>query len=199
MSDVRVPPRAAVYGVVGGLFLMAAFTVGWTAFTFAAWPAAAASTVTAVAVAAGVCFVVRGVQLIRARRRFPDQLSEADRAYRKRTGRSFGLIFGIEGVTIWLASTLLGVAGYDDFIVPVIAVIVGLHFYPLARIFGRRLDLYLATWTTLVGLAGVIVLAVSDLPAPQVWVAVAIGVALATTTYGIYFFRQAGELLARAA
>jgi hypothetical protein len=43
------------------------------------------------------------------------------------------------------------------------------------------------------------VLAVSDLPAPQVWVAVAVGVALATTTYGISLFRQAGDLLARAA
>jgi hypothetical protein len=90
---------------------------------------------------AGVCFVARAIQLLRARRRFSDQLSAADQAYRKRTGISFGVIFGAEGIIIWLAATLLGVTGHDDFIVPVIALIVGLHFYPMARIFRRRIDL----------------------------------------------------------
>jgi hypothetical protein len=50
-----------------------------------------------------------------------------------------------------------------------------------------------------VGLAGIIVLAVSDLAAPQVWAVVAVGVALATASYGVYMFRLAGDLLRRAA
>ncbi|KUL26905.1 hypothetical protein [Actinoplanes awajinensis] len=80
--------------------------------------------------------------------------------------------------------------------VPAIALIVGLHFYPMARVFQRTIDLYLATWTTVVGLAGIVAL-VAGAPLAQVTGFVAVGAALATTAYGLYIAREAGRLIRR--
>jgi hypothetical protein len=71
---------------------------------------------------------------------------------------------------------------------------VGLHFYPMARVFRRTIDLYLATWTSLVGLAGIGALA-AGAPKNPVTGLVAVGAALATTTYGVYIAREAGRLM----
>jgi hypothetical protein len=52
-----------------------------------------------------------------------------------RMGIGFGVVFGSEALLIALASIILSANGLDDFIVPVIALIVGLHFLPLAWLF----------------------------------------------------------------
>jgi uncharacterized protein DUF7010 len=53
----------------------------------------------------------------------------------KRIGRLFGIIFGIESGLIFLCATLLARLGLGIWIPIAIAVIVGLHFIPLARVF----------------------------------------------------------------
>ena len=88
-----------------------------------------------------------------------------------------------------------GATSHTDYNLPVVVLIVGLHFYPMARIFERRIDTYLATWTCVVGLVGVVALVTTDLPVRQVWAAAAVGAALATATYGAYMVRLAGHLL----
>ena len=56
---------------------------------------------------------------------------------RRRIGQRFGWITGIEGAAIFLAVILLNAVHRPDFIPPAIALIVGLHFFPLASLFGR--------------------------------------------------------------
>ena len=51
----------------------------------------------------------------------------------------FGIIFGIEGGLIWLCATVLARFGLGVWIPIAVAVIVGLHFIPLARVFEVRL------------------------------------------------------------
>jgi hypothetical protein len=53
----------------------------------------------------------------------------------KRAGMFFGIIFGAEGGLIALCSVLLARVGLDFWIPIAAAVIVGLHFIPLARLF----------------------------------------------------------------
>lgn len=195
MSDVQVPARVAATGIAGGLFLMTVFTLAWVANTFSAWPASAAWVTMGAALIAGACFVTRAAQLLGSQRRFPTELSDADKMRRRSSGRAFGLVFAAEGLAIWLALTLLGATGHTDYNLPVVVLIVGLHFYPMARIFERRIDTYLATWTCVVGLVGVVALVTTDLPVRQVWAAAAVGAALATATYGAYMVRLAGHLL----
>lgn len=198
MSEDRVPPRILSRGVSSGLFLMAFFTLGWIGNTFSGWPLAVAWVAEVVAIAAAVWFVVRGVQLIRALPRMPEPvLSDEDARRGKNIGRNFGLIFGAEFLLIFVAALVLGLTGLSDYNVPVIALIVGVHFYPLGWVFRRRIDAYVATWVALVGLAGIVTIAATDVRVESVWSAVGLGAALGTATYGVYFALMAGRLLAR--
>ncbi|BCY11443.1 hypothetical protein [Actinoplanes sp. L3-i22] len=193
-----LPPRAAVVGIVTGLFLMAFFTLLWAGNTFAAWSPAVAGPIWAVFAVLAVGFIVQGVRLLRARGRFPAALSEADSRRQRGTGRAYGITFGLEGLAIGIVAALLNVTGHPDYVMPAIALIVGLHFYPMARIFGRSLDLYIATWTTLAGLAGIVAIA-AGAPVEPVTGFVAVGAALATSAYGVYIGRDAQRLLHRSA
>jgi hypothetical protein len=198
MSEQGVPDQILSSGVSSGLFLMAFFTLGWAGNAFSGWPTAIAGIVWALALIAAVLFVVRAVQLIRARPRMPEPvLSDEDARRGRSIGRNFGLIFGAEIVLIVLATVILGLTGRSEYNVPVIALIVGLHFYPLARVFGRRIDTYIATWVTAVGVAGIVVIAGTDVQPEQVWPWVGLGAALGTAAYGVYFSLLAGQILAR--
>lgn len=69
----------------------------------------------------------------------------------KRMGRNFGIICGIEFALIGGASALLARSGRPLLIPVAIALIVGLHFLPLARVF--RLPVYYATGVLCVAFA----------------------------------------------
>ena len=75
-------------------------------------------------------------------------------AERPRVGRVVGIASGVEGVAILLAVRILVSTGHPSFIAPVVAIIVGLHFVPLAR--GLRAPLYYVACVLLVavGAAG---------------------------------------------
>lgn len=57
-------------------------------------------------------------------------------AAERQIGRRFGWITAIESVAILLAVVILNVIHRPDLILPAIALIVGLHFFPLASLFG---------------------------------------------------------------
>jgi hypothetical protein len=57
----------------------------------------------------------------------------ATRDERKRRGRIVGIASAAEGVTIFAGATVLARLGRRDLIAPAVAIIVGLHFLPLAR------------------------------------------------------------------
>ena len=86
--------------------------------------------------------------------------NEADMAEEARRGRLVGWASAAEGLAIFVAANVLGNSGHRDAIAPVIALIVGAHFIPLAR--GLPAPAYYATAVALaaLGLAG---LGVTDL------------------------------------
>lgn len=189
---------AVARGVAIGLLLMAVFTVWWTSDSFVGWPIPAAIVTTAVGIVAALIFVVQSVRLFLLGRRDPATPTPQDRALGRRTGRVFGILFGAEAVVIFVVLAVLGSTGLDDYALPAIAVVVGLHFYPMARLFRRSVDVWLATWTTLVGIAGVIAVAIDDDKTELVWSWVGAGVAVATVAYGLYMFRVGSRLLRQA-
>ena len=65
----------------------------------------------------------------------------------------------------------------------------------MARIFRRRLDTAIATWTCLVALVGIVLLTTTGAPVRHVHGGVAVGAALATAAYGAFMTRLAGGLL----
>ena len=103
------------------------------------------------AVAAALCACA--LRLRRSARGLPGEYSPQTRAHRGRIVRRFNLVFGLQGVAVALSVFLLVRYGLGTLVPVVVAIIVGLHFFPLAALYGVRA--YHATGAALcvVGLA----------------------------------------------
>ncbi|NOU96602.1 hypothetical protein GC093_25770 [Paenibacillus sp. LMG 31456] len=73
--------------------------------------------------------------MIKATRVLSNEMSEADTRHSKRVGIWFGIIFSLEGVLIGAASAICSATNHFDLFFPVMALIVGAHFFPLAHLF----------------------------------------------------------------
>ena len=132
-------------------------------------------------------FLVSGIRLFQRAKLFPKSTSESDIAEKKKAGMWFGIIFGAEGLVIFLAVTLVSNIGHPELVIPTIALVVGLHFYPMALVFKRKLDYYVATWATLIAVLGIILSLNKTLTELQIFAFVGIGTAMATSCYGIVY------------
>lgn len=133
-----------------------------------------------------ITFLIQGIRYFGIARKYPAIQSTEDAAEGKKMGMWFGIIFGAEGLFIFLGVNLVNHLGHTDLIIPVIALVVGLHFYPLGRIFKRKIDCWLATWTTGIALLGIFFTLKKTFSFQGIAAFVGIGVAIATSCYGIY-------------
>lgn len=78
----------------------------------------------------------------------PGARTASNPRYRRRVRKVFGIINAIQWTAIFVAAFLLQRNGHDWLVVPAIAIIVGMHFWPLAPLF--RFPLYYATGLSLV-------------------------------------------------
>lgn len=74
-----------------------------------------------------------------------------------RRRRIIGWALGGEGLAIAVVSHLMVKAGLIAFIVPAVAIIVGLHFLPLAKLFKVKIYYVAGVLITLAGIAGLAV------------------------------------------
>lgn len=81
---------------------------------------------------------------------------------RRHRGRIVGIASAVEGVAIIAAVAVLGKLGRRDLIAPAAAIIVGLHFLPLARWLPAPIYYLTGALLVAVGMAGAVV---QDLPA----------------------------------
>ncbi|MEZ0163724.1 hypothetical protein AB2L27_02960 [Kineococcus sp. LSe6-4] len=197
MLEERPVPRGLLNGVVVGLVLMAVFTTAWSANTLGTWPGGPGAVITAVGVLVSAWFVLTAVRLARTRGRASTVATPEEERWRRRSGTAFGWVFTAEAVLVVAAANVLGAVGRPDLVLPAIALVVGLHFYPMARIFRRRVDTWLATALSAVGLAGLLALLLTGTDRDTVWGLVACGAALTTGAYGVYFTQVASDLLSR--
>lgn len=182
----QILPRIAIRAIGGGLLAMALFTMMWTGIAQGGLLHHDHHVVMVVFSTISLLFVVYGITLFVAAQRFPKFTSDSDRAEGKDMSKRFGIIFGIEGTAIPIVAVILLLLGYQQFTLPAMALIIGLHFYPMARIFNRTIDYYLATWTCLVAINSIIMMANKHYEQTFTLTILGIGVALATTTYGFY-------------
>ncbi len=91
--------------------------------------------------------------LLLARRRRGDEVS-SDSVERSRKGRLLGIASGLEGLAIFVAGNVLINAGRRDLFAPVVAIIVGVHFFPIARWLPARLYYLTGALLVALGLTG---------------------------------------------
>lgn len=184
-------PRIVVQSIGAGLLLMAFFTMMWAGIAQGGLKGSDHYIHLVICSAFSFLFIVNGIRLLLLARKYPKFTTAEHQDRGKKMGRSFGIIFGIEGVAIPLVCAILGITHHSDYILPAIALIVGLHFYPMARIFDRTIDYYLATWTCLVALVGIYLLYNNVQPLACVMGLLGMGVSLATISYGSYMLLTA--------
>ena len=117
----------------------------------------------------------------------------SDMAKRKE-GKRFMILFIIEAVAILVLKNVLANSGLDDYFIPCLALIVGLHFFPLARIFKRSFDYFVGTWISGVAIAGIVLIYQKIWPPYLVTAMVATGCALATTANGMRIVLQGNKM-----
>ncbi|WP_158994032.1 hypothetical protein [Mucilaginibacter sp. L196] len=185
-NEPHIMPAAAVKGIATGLVMMAVFTLIWAGIAYRGLAGSNYWFALLVFPLFSVLFIVNAVKLYNVARYYPKLTSEADLAEEKRIGKWFGIIFGAEGLGIFIGINIVTNLGHPELAVPVIALVVGLHFYPLARVFKRTFDYYLATWSTIVAIVAIVLTVNKTLTETGTFAFTGIGIGIATTCYGIY-------------
>lgn len=140
-----------------------------------------------VAIVTGLLCLV-ALRQLQAARRIPKTPATASQAKSIQTRRRrFGIILAFEWVPILLVAFVLGRLGHPDFILPAIAVIVGLHFIPLARLFDFPLYYWTGSSFVLVAVAS---FAIDHLALRQAITCLGCGLALWLTTAAVLVFRK---------
>lgn len=185
-NETRIIPAAAVKGIATGLVMMAVFTLIWSGIAYHGLAAGNYWFALLIFPVFSVLFIVNAVKLYRVAPYYPKLISEADLAEEKRIGKWFGIIFGAEGLGIFIGINIVVNIGHPELTIPVLALVVGLHFYPLAKVFKRTFDYYLATWSTIVAILAIVLTLNKTLTETGTSAFTGVGIAIATTCYGIY-------------
>jgi len=187
----RILPGAAVKGIALGLIMMAVFTSAWAAIAYHGLAASDYWLALLVFPIFSIIFIINAVRLYKIAPLYPKLTSEADLAEEKRMGKWFGIIFGAEGLGIFIGINIVVNIGHPELTIPVLALVVGLHFYPLAKVFKRTIDYYLATWSTIIAVISIILTLNKTFTEAETFAFTGIGIAIATAGYGFYM-RQTG-------
>lgn len=107
----------------------------------------------------------------------------------------FLIIFGLEGLGILIAKNVLMNIHHDELFISFFALAVGLHFFPLAKIFNRTFDYYMGAWTCLFAIIGIYLITQKTTTVNLANVAVSLGCAIATISYGIRMINEGRKLL----
>lgn len=141
----RVFPGAAVRGTASGVFFMAFFGTLWAYTGIMGLQGWGVPLLLVTAVAIGIALFIGGFSLIRASRKLTNQVSKTDLRYGKRTSFWFNIIFAAEGLAIAITIAVCNATRHPELIPVVIALIVGVHFFPLAPLFQVRLYYFTGT------------------------------------------------------
>jgi hypothetical protein len=179
------PSRKDLEAPMGALFLMMIFTTIWAVIAEVALEFRDIGLVSAFFGLMVLYFLAHYIKFQRVGQIMPRPTDSTETPEDRKRSRQFLYIFGTEGLAILVVKNVLVNTNLDYLFIPSLALIVGLHFFPLANVFKRRFDYYLAAWTSLVGLAGILLLT-EKLLLPNTTIAlVAIGCGLATAANGV--------------
>jgi len=134
--------RADIRGSAVGVLFMAFFGTMWAYAGIMGLQGWGSPWVLIASLIIGIALFASGCLLIFTSRELPNQVPYAAGKRRKNTGGWFNIIFLAEGLAIVIAIAVCNAAGQTELIPLVIALIVGIHFFPLAYFFQVRIYYY---------------------------------------------------------
>lgn len=182
---------------MGGLFLMMIFTSIWTVVAEVALDFKDYGLLGGFFGLVVLYFLAHYIKFHQVEQALPRNPDTTDTPEDRRRTRQFLYIFGTEGLAILVVKNILVNTNLDYLFIPSLALIVGLHFFPLARIFKRKFDYFVAAWTTLIGLTGLALIIQKSLPTNSAIAIVAIGCALATAANGLRAVINGNRIIGR--
>ncbi|MEP7188444.1 MAG: hypothetical protein ABI901_04535 [Roseiflexaceae bacterium] len=153
MAVQYVPvPRALMHGYAIGALLLTFFGALWALLTLSALTVQQRVVLVVMVVIVAGMLAYAAIKLLRSAQQLPRSLTPESRAQETTTSKWYVLVVVSEAVAIALASIVLGRANYGQHIPLVVALIVGIHFLPLAALF--HVPMYYLTGLCMVVLAG---------------------------------------------
>ena len=178
--------KKARTGMLQSVFMLAFFTLFWAAFLFwgfrvTAFPIIAAAIFVAIS---GVLFY-RALKANRAIRAMPDAPSDpAD----KRAQTRWNIIASVQGGAIGVSCAVLWGMGLYTYIVPVVVLIVGLHYLPLGAMYHTPVHFIVGAAVVLVAIFGIVSQALGIVGDETIGICAMAG-ALSTAVLGVYILR----------
>lgn len=190
MEDLRTRVGTVLHGTASGMIPMAVFTPVYAIWPVIAWPVPGA-VFFVLALAWSGCLAVTARRLLRLGRELPHETNEDD----ARIATGMTILSSVQGALILASVVVLTLLDQLAWILPVIALIVALHFFPMPAIFRRTIDYYLGTAMLVAALLGLI-LTGQQVDWQVAWAVTGVGGALVTSSYGLYIVSAARRTLA---
>ena len=137
-QTTRVIPKALVRGMARGTFFMAIFSTLWAYIGLVGLNGWGGLWLWIPPAIIGIALFCSGISLTRAAEQLTDPVSEENALRWKKKRRWFGIIFATEGLAMGIVSAICGATGHYNLIFPLMAIIAGLHFFPLAPLFNLK-------------------------------------------------------------
>lgn len=175
---------------LGGLSLMALLTTIWTLIGSFYIKHKDNFVLTGFFILVISIFIYFYLKLNRLKKNLSEIIVQEDKNKEKR----YWIIFIAEGLSIPIAHTVLLNINKEELFISIFGLIVGLHFFPLAKVFDRKFDYYIGAWTTMVAITGIVLTTLKILNQDLINAIVCFGCAFATTLYGLKMIFEANEL-----
>lgn len=181
MTTTSLGNRAELRGRASGMIVMAWFGLAWTGWGLS--EGFGAGVEVPVLVVSGLCFaglVAAAVVLFRRARTYPEGDPERGREIGRAIGWKFGVIVAAEFIGLGIIAWILGRFGATELVPVIVCLGVGVHFFPLARLF--HVPVYVRTGAALCAFAALTAVLAPLLGAPVLWTALP-GFGAALTLY----------------
>ncbi|MGR6341674.1 DUF7010 family protein [Priestia megaterium] len=198
MSQTTIP-RAAVRGTASGVIFMAFFGTLWAGIGIRGIQGWELPVLITLSLSIGFVLFISAIALIKNSRQLTNEVIKKDGDRWRKKNRWFGIIFILEGLFIAIAAFICVSTNHLNLFVPVMALIVGAHFFPLASLF--QVPIYYITGTLLCLLATITMLTfpvkimISDHQIMAWWVSVGFGSALILWGTGVIVCLKGFRLL----
>ncbi|HEK20581.1 MAG TPA: hypothetical protein ENO28_09045 [Bacteroidetes bacterium] len=180
---------------ISGLTLMTMFTLVWAGIAFYGFNGLPYEWLLSIFVIPCIGFVYYIFLIRRIAPTLPVSDAPVNEAEVKKKEKWFMIICAGEGIGIFLAVNIVVNLHHPELQVPAIALAVGLHFFPLAKIFERKMDYYIGAWSTLIAVLAIMFTLKHVLNKMPMIVFTGVGLALATTCYGINMILKARRVI----
>ncbi|HLQ70597.1 MAG TPA: hypothetical protein VK142_02275 [Bacillota bacterium] len=131
-------PKSAIKGTANGVLFMAFFGLAWAGIGIGGLDGWGNPWLPIISVSISIILFILGLGLFRAANNFPAYTGESNIQREKKIGIGFGITVVAEFVLIGAAGVFLNAIDQFEYFFPVMALIVGVHFFPLAYLFQVR-------------------------------------------------------------